>query len=131
MSDEFTGNDQPHSPPSLSRNSLGSRALVIRDSDAIRNGIRGLLREVTMSRLVVRLPEPVPEGEQIKLRLRNFVQRFRKEARGVVRNAFLDVDRPEEFIVEIELYTRLTPLEVSLLRMGIRDDSQPRRTRWV
>ena len=99
-------------------------------TDAMRDGIRGLLREVSMGRLVVGLPDEIPQGEQIKIRLRNLVQRFRKEVRGVVRSAGPDEQRADEFLIEIDLYTRLTPLEVSLLRMGIRDDTRW-RPRWT
>lgn len=124
---------QPIPPvdPSHVYSNLGSRALVIRDSDAMRNGIRGMVRDVTMSKLVVRLPVTLPPAEQIQLRLRNFVQRFRKEARGVVRGHVEDPKVPGHFLIDVELYTRLTPLEVSLLRMGIRDENIPRTKKWV
>jgi hypothetical protein len=47
-----------------------------------------------------------------------------------VRSAGPDEQRADEFLIEIDLYTRLTPLEVSLLRMGIRDDTRW-RPRWT
>jgi hypothetical protein len=127
--------DESQSPqpvdPSQGYSNLGSRALVIRDSDAMRNGIRGMVRDVATNKLVVRLPFVLPPNEQIQLRLRNFVQRFRKEARGVVRGRTPDPKVPESFLIEVELYTRLTPLEVSLLRMGVRDENIPRTKKWV
>src|SRR3972149_10792344 len=115
MADESSDTPKPEPKRSIGYSSLGARALVIRETDAMRNGIRGLLREVSMARLVVGLPQELPSGEQINLRLRNLVQRFRKEARGVVRQAEPDKDRADEYLIEIELFTRLTPLEVSLL----------------
>jgi hypothetical protein len=130
MASESSENSRPDPPPSRGYTSLGSRALVIRETDAMRDGVRGMLRDVSMAKLVVGLPAELPPGEQIKIRLRNLVQRFRKEARGVVRNIEPDKQRADEYLIEVDLYTRLTPLEVSLLRMGIRDDSQ-RRTRWM
>ena len=130
MADESSDTPKPEPKRSIGYSSLGARALVIRETDAMRDGIRGLLREVSMAKLVVGLPQELPVGEQINLRLRNLVQRFRKEARGVVRQAEPDKDRADEYLIEIELFTRLTPLEVSLLRMGIREDTQ-RGPRWV
>ena len=41
-----------------------------------------------------------------------------------------DKDRADEYLIEVELFTRMTPLEVSLLRMGIREDTQ-RGPRWM
>jgi RNase P/RNase MRP subunit p29 len=121
----------PAEDPTLGYSSLGSRALVIRDSDAMRNGIRGMVRDVAMNKLVVRLPLTLPANEQIQLKLRNFVQRFRKETRGVVRGHTPDPKVPGSFLHEVELYSRLTPLEVSLLRMGVRDENIPRLKKWV
>ncbi|MGE3315497.1 MAG: hypothetical protein AB7O26_10310 [Planctomycetaceae bacterium] len=127
--------DEPQPPPpggtSEGYSTLGSRALVIRDSDAMRNGIRGMVREVATNKLLVRLPQTLPQNEQIQLKLRNFVQRFRKEARGVVRGHTPDPKVPDHFLIEVELYSRLTPLEVSLLRMGVRDENIPRTKKWV
>ncbi len=127
--------DDPQSPKSPDTSegysTLGSRALVIRDSDAMRNGIRGMVRDVATNKLIVRLPQVLPANEQIQLRLRNFVQRFRKEARGVVRGHTPDPKVPDNYLIEVELYTRLTPLEVSLLRMGVRDENIPRTKKWV
>ena len=53
-------------------------------------------------------------GEQIKVRLENVIQRFEKEVRGVVRHSLACQDN--EHCYGVELYTRLTPLEVSLVR---------------
>ena len=130
MADESSEAPKPEPRRALGYSSLGARALVIRETDAMRDGIRGLLREVSMARLVVGLPQALPAGEQINLRLRNLVQRFRKEARGIVRLAEPDKERADEYLIEVELFTRLTPLEVSLLRMGIRDNTQ-REPRWM
>ncbi len=130
MADESSETPKPKPKRSLGYVSLGSRALIIRDTDAMRDGIRGMVREVSMNKLTVGLPEALPMNEQIKIKLRNLIQRFRKDARGVIRHIEPDKERQEEFLIEIELYTRLTPLEVSLLRMGIRDDQQ-HRPRWL
>ena len=60
MADESSDTPNPEPKRSLGYSSLGARALVIRETDAMRNGIRGLLREVSMARLVVGLPQALP-----------------------------------------------------------------------
>ena len=135
MADEPSGGKKPRRKRRARSLATGSRALVIRDRDAMRKGVKGVVREVKMTRVVLGMSIPLESGEQINLRLRNSIQRFKKEARGVVRRVMpLEPVPPDEetlFRVDVELYTRLTPLEVSLLRMGIRDDSADSEPKWV
>ena len=104
-------------------------AVVIRDSDFMRSGIDGRVRNVSLGGLGLDLPEPLQLNEQVKIQLRNDVQRFQKEVRGVVRH----VTYLQEGVVRvgIELLLRLTPLEVGLLRMGIKADGERSTTQWV
>ena len=64
--------------------------------------------------------EALKVGEQIKVRLRNDVQRFATELRGAVRQQ--EPTEDAKFLVGIELFSRLMPLDVMMLRRaGIND----------
>ena len=68
-------------------------------------------------------------GEQIKIRLSNEIQKFKKEVRGTVRR----VTPTDEgaFYCGVELNTRLTPLEVSFARISIVDHPENDGPLWV
>jgi hypothetical protein len=68
--------------------------------------------------------------EQVKIRLRNDVQRITEEMRGAVRR----LERVDEANVriELELFTRLMPLDVmALRRAGAHDDDFLPEKIWV
>ena len=67
--------------------------------------------------------------EQVKIRLKNVIQRFEEEARGLVRLAEPDQDGSTR--LSIELLTRLSALEVSLVKMGIPPAGAGPTSRWV
>lgn len=92
-------------------------ARVIRDTDLMRNGIDGKLKDLSSAGLGILLTVPLEVNEQIKVELHNDVQRIAKEVRGVIRHVTLQDD--ELYHIGVELFTRLTPLEVSLFRMGM------------
>lgn len=94
-----------------------SRVVVIRDTDAMRNGIQGSLLDVSCEGLGFIIEEPLEVGEQIKIRVRNDIQRFEKEVRGIVRRVIDGQDGG--FQIGVELRCRLTPLDVSMLRSGL------------
>jgi hypothetical protein len=89
----------------------------LRESDKMRNGVDAKLENVSTTGIGIRAPIPLEINEQVKLRLRNEVQRFEKDARGTVRHCTAASE--QEYLVGIELIVRLTPLEVSFLKMGI------------
>ena len=93
------------------------KAAIYRDTDVMRWGIEGELAEVGISGIVLVLDEPMNLGEQIKITLINDLQKVRKEVRGAVRQVTLLDDGRHQ--VAVELFTRLTPLEMSLLKMGL------------
>ena len=107
----------------------GATALVIRDSDKMRLGIEASLADVSSVGLGLSMTAPLDINEQVKIQLKNDVQKVAKEVRGVVRHATQRDDGT--FQVGVELFSRLTPLEVLLLRMGIRDDSQEKGKIWM
>jgi hypothetical protein len=94
--------------------------VVLRDCDVMRIGLRVGLQTICASALGIISPVPLRAGEQIKVRLRNEVQRFATELRGAVRQ-----QQPAEdgkFLIAIELFSRLMPLDVMMLRRaGIND----------
>ena len=102
---------------------------VIRESDVMRMGIDAVLKDISGAGLGVIMKTPLRIGEQIKLSLRNEIQRLQKETRGVVRHVTEHDDGTYD--VGIELTARLTPLEVSLLRMGIPKDSATDQPTWI
>jgi hypothetical protein len=105
-------------------------AEVVRDSDRMRCGIEGRLRDVSIGGLGIHMQSRLEVGEFIKAVLRNDIQRVEKEARGVVRHTTPREDGT--YYVGVELLNRLTPLEVSLLRMGIRsEDAAEEAPKWV
>lgn len=105
----------------LLRYPTNAGALVIRDTDPMRCGIEATLKNVSLAGLGIQLGEPLALNEQVVVRVRNEIQRVEKEVRGVVRHATLGDDG--QWYVGLELYSRLTPLEVGLLRMGLLRDS--------
>jgi hypothetical protein len=94
-----------------------SRVVVIRDTDAMRNGAEGALLDVSCEGLGFALDVPLEAGEQIKIRVRNEIQRFEKEVRGIVRR--VTADEGGGHLIGVELRARLTPLDVSMLRSGL------------
>jgi len=86
----------------------------------MRVGLRVGLQSVSASALGIISPASLRVGEQIKVRLRNDVQRFITEMRGAVRKAEPTGDG--NYVVGIELFSRLMPLDVMMLRRaGIHD----------
>ena len=103
-------------------------ALVIRDSDKMRLGIEAALKDVSPVGLGLAMTVPLEVNEHVKVRLKNAIQKVEKEVRGVVRHATRREDGT--FHVGVELFSRLTPLEVLLLRMGVRGDSEEEKV-WM
>lgn len=124
MSDDPNKPGEPQKPPDLPERRLMVRypstagATVLRDSDAMRVGTEAKLHDVSIGGIGLTLKTDIPGiGEQIKVRLVNQIQRIEKEVRGVVRHVTPRDDGT--FQIGLELYVRLTPLEVSLLKMSL------------
>jgi len=97
-----------------------AETVILRDCDIMRVGLRVGLQSVSASALGIISPASLRVGEQIKVRLRNDVQRFITEMRGAVRKAEPTGDG--NYVVGIELFSRLMPLDVMMLRRaGIHD----------
>ena len=104
-------------------------AVIIRETDFMRLGLDARVRNVSLGGLGIDSDEPLELNEQVKIHIRNDIQRFQKEVRGVVRH----VTYLENGVIRIgiELLLRLTPLEVSMLRMGIKSEDGKQKTQWV
>jgi len=99
-----------------------TKVLVIRDSDIMQFGLQGDLKDVSQAGLGVVLDNPLDIGEHVKVDVEHIVQRFKKQVRGIVRHV---MQMENQHRIGIELFTRLTPLDVSILKMGApKDDDQ-------
>ena len=94
-----------------------AKAVVIRETDQMRTGIPATLHNVSAGGLGLSLDLELELNEQLKVRIANEIQRFEKEVRGRVRRVSPTSDG--RFFCGIELYTRLTPLDISLARTNI------------
>lgn len=97
-----------------------AETVIIRDCDAMRIGLRVGLQAISASALGIISPVPLQTSEQVKIRLRNDIQRFVTELRGAVRR--LEPAEDGRYYVAIELFSRLMPLDVMMLRrVGMAD----------
>jgi hypothetical protein len=103
--------------------------LILRDCDVMRVGLRVSLQSVFASALGIISPVPLHVGEQIKIRLSNEIQRFFTELRGAVRR--LEPAEDGRYLVGIELFSRLMPLDVMMLRRIGFDDVTYSGKIWV
>ena len=103
-------------------------ALVIRETDMMRSGLEAELRDVSPAGMGLSMQEPPDVDEYVKIVATNEIQRFKKETRGVVRH----VTKLEDgnYHVGIELQARLTPLEVSMLKMTVPNKSDS-DNKWI
>jgi hypothetical protein len=106
-----------------------AEAVLLRDCDVMRIGMRAGLHTVSAAALGIISSVPLKVGEQIKVRLRNEVQRFAIELRGAVRR--LEPTEDGRYLVAIELYSRLLPLDVMMLRRAGVDDVTFTGKIWV
>ncbi len=124
----------PGNPPApkgsqpASRRSASTTARIVREMDMMRVGIDAVLRSASTSQLVVEGPPGLKLQDQIKIHLHHVVQRFEKEVRGLVRQ-IEPIDAETERMT-VELFTRLTPVEVGVLKMGIDVDGNA-APRWI
>jgi len=110
MSDEPTGPSRRMMP----RRPTKGVARVLRETDHMRLGIIARAYDISVGGIGIIISEELDLKEQVKIELRNDIQRFTKTVRGIVRHK-----RPRKdggFVVGIEFYLRLTPLEVSLMQ---------------
>ncbi len=118
---------EPHGASKLPKAS--STAVVIRESDRMRTGIDAAVLEVETGTLTLLTYGQFVVDEQIKIRLKNVVQRFEKETRGLVRK--VTANEAGATTLSVELLSRLSALEVSLVKMGIASSEEGSTSKWV
>ncbi len=121
-------NSSPEASRPPVRPTSSTTARVIREADMMRGGYDAALRGVSASNLVLEGPPGLKLQDQIKIKLHHVVQRFDKEVRGLVRQ-IEPIDANTERI-KVDLFTRLTPIEVSVLKMGIEIEGGQAEKRW-
>jgi hypothetical protein len=124
-----------HPPPEpdpdkrqIPRATGNAQAIVYRDSDVMRLGLKGILKDISPTGLGIVIPESLNVNEHIKLALINEIQRINIDTRGVVRH--VSSDDNGQFQVGVELFTRLAPLDLSLLKMGIKSEGNNPESTW-
>lgn len=101
-----------------SRHPGRAMAEVVRDSDPLRHVLRVELLDVSMTGVGVLIGAKLKSDERVRVRLRNVVQRFLKETRGIVRWTIPTEDG--KFRIGIELTTPFTAVDMQMLkRAGI------------
>jgi hypothetical protein len=115
--------EQPRAPKA------SSTARLIRETDRMRTGIDAVVLEASTGSLSLYTQGQFAVDEQVKIRLKNVVQRFEKETRGLVRNIGAHPDGST--VLGIELLSRLSALEVSLVKMGIASPQADSGSKWV
>ncbi len=118
---------EPHGTPKLPKAS--STAIVIRESDRMRTGIDAAVLDVETGTITLLTYGEFTVDEQIKIRLKNVVQRFEKETRGLVRK--VNAGAAGAATLSVELLSRLSALEVSLVKMGIASSQEGSTSKWV
>lgn len=83
---------------------------VVRESDALRKGIPASLVDVSVGGVGLLTREQYTQGERVSVRLKNEIQRYCREIRGVVR--WIQEVESGGYRVGIELGTRLSPLDL-------------------
>jgi len=118
----------PKEPSPQPQRTARTTARIIREMDMMRAGYDAVLRGVDTSQLVLEGPPGLNPQDQIKIKLHHVVQRFDKEVRGLVRT-IEPIDAQLQRIT-VELFTRLTPIELSVLKMGVDASSGTTEKRW-
>jgi hypothetical protein len=104
-------------------------AEVVRDSDPLRHVLRVELLDVSMTGVGILVGAQLNQQERVRVRLRNVVQRFLKEVRGIVR--WTEATPDGKFRVGIELSSPFTAVDLQMLRRaGIGTSGDSART-WV
>lgn len=105
----------------MARNLTTGAATVIRDTDMMQTGIQARLLDVSTRGVRLLMAAPLDLNEQVRLVVRNEIQRLEKTTRGTVRRVAKTDDGGH--VVDFELMLRLAPLEVLLLRKLLNPDN--------
>jgi len=103
--------------------------IVTRETDVMRAGLEATLRDVSPTGLGIILETPLEQNESVKIRLTNQIQHFEKETRGTIRHITALADG--SYHIGVELTLRLTPLDVSIMRMAMPHNDDAEGTTWI
>ena len=106
-----------------------AETIILRDDDVMRTGLQVGLQTISAAALGIISPVELRVREQLKVRLCNEIQRFVAEMRGAVRR--LEPIGDGNFLVDIELFARLMPLDVMMLRRAGMSDVTYTGPIWV
>ena len=119
----------PKTAPARKEPKASTSAQVFRENDLMRLTIDARVLDITAGTMSLRVTAALQVADQIKIRLRNIVQRLEKEVRGRV--CAVEPREDESFDLAVDLLTRLTPLEVSTLKMGILPPDADASPKWI
>lgn len=98
----------------FARHASTATALIVRDSDRMRSGIRGQLSDISIAGFAVLLSAPLEVGESISVELENPIQRAKVSLRACVRYVLSEDERT--YRVGCSVLNRLTVQQVEALR---------------
>jgi len=102
---------------------------VFRDNDPMRAGVLVNLADISRDGLGLLTDVQFRDDEQLRIRVKNEIQRFTRELRAVVRWQVPMGDGMRR--VGVELFTRLGPLELMMLKRAGVCDTSANGSRWV
>src|SRR5262245_12113877 len=89
-------------------------AELVREADALRQPLRVELLVISLSGVGLTASEAHKVGDHVRVRLRNDVQRFYKEVRGVIR--WVQPIAVGRFRIGVELAARFTAIDMQILK---------------
>ncbi|GAB4156321.1 MAG: hypothetical protein Tsb009_33270 [Planctomycetaceae bacterium] len=96
-----------------------AKARILLDTDLMRTGIPAHIFELSTGWLGLQLGTVIPVGEMIKIELRNEIQRIERTVRGAVREQVPFKENLHR--IRVELFSRLTPYDVLLLKTSLKN----------
>lgn len=123
--------DNPGKPEGnkLPRSLARSEATIILENDPMRWGKPAKIYDLSTGRIGLQSEFEPELNEMLKVRLKNDIQKIERQVRGIVREV-TPVD-DGLFRIQIELFARLTPLDVLLLKAPYPDDALDDGTLWI
>lgn len=102
---------------------------VFRDNDPMREGLLVGLEDISRDGLGLITEVAFRDDEQLRIRVKNEVQRFTRDLRAVVRWQ-VPLGNGERRI-GVELFTRLGPLDLMMLKRAGICDPNANASRWI
>lgn len=123
------GAPAPQDPGTRREPKASTTAKIMRENDLMRLTIDARVLDISAAFVSLRAANGFHVSDQVKIQLQNIVQRIEKEVRGRVR--LIEPCNDGTADLSVDLFTRLTPLEVSMLKMGILPPDADAAPKWV